>query len=44
MSYGVDRNDLSRKRKKLMAAWADYCGKTDTEGAGEIVSLAARKG
>jgi len=38
------RGDLFEKRKKLMAAWADYCGKTDTEGAGKIVSLAARKG
>jgi integrase len=34
------RGDLFDKRKKLMAAWAEYCGKVDTADAGKVVALA----
>jgi len=37
------RGDLFDKRKKLMAAWAEYCGKVDTAGAGKVVPITARK-
>jgi integrase len=37
------RGDLFDKRKKLMAAWAEYCGKVDTADAGKVVPITARK-
>src|SRR5215831_18911560 len=37
------RGDLFDKRKKLVAAWAEYCGKVDTADAGKVVPITARK-
>ena len=37
------RGDLFDKRKKLMAAWAEYCGKVDTADVGKVVPITARK-
>src|SRR5262249_11008458 len=34
------RGDLFEKRRRLMAAWAAYCAKVDTAGAGKVVALA----
>jgi integrase len=37
------RGDLFDKRRRLMDAWAAYCGKVEIDGAGKLVSLANRK-
>jgi hypothetical protein len=37
------RGDLFDKRRKLMDAWAAYCGNVEIDGVGKLVSLAHRK-
>jgi integrase len=37
------RGDLFDKRRKLMDAWAGYCGNIEIDGVGKLVSLAHRK-
>ncbi len=38
------RGDLFEKRRKVMAAWAEFCGKVEANGKTTVVPLAARKG
>ena len=37
------RGDLFDKRRRLMDAWAAYCGNVEIDGVGKLVSLANRK-
>jgi len=37
------RGDLFDKRRRLMDAWADYCGKPAVDGASKVVAIGARK-
>ena len=36
------RGDLFDKRRKLMDAWAAYCAKVETDGAGKVVAIRER--
>ncbi len=36
------RGDLFQKRRKMMNAWADYCGTVRVRDGGEVVSIGGR--